>query len=125
MNLYVGNLNPESNADGLRTLFSEFGEVVSTKIIFDMNTGESRGFGFVEMADKGQGHDAIDNLDVSYFEGNIISVKEAKQNNNRNSRGGGGYNKPRYPRNSGSSGYSRGNYGNSSYGNSDDKYNRL
>jgi len=104
MNLFVGNLHPETNAEGLRTLFKEFGEVVSSKVIFDSATGASRGFGFVEMGDKTQGFDAIDNLDCSYFEGNIISVKEAKQNNTNTGRGGSGggggrpFNKPRTPR---------------------------
>jgi len=87
MNIFVGNLNPETVADSLKTLFSEFGEVVSYKVIFDGATGTSRGFGFVEMADKYSAQNAIDNLDMTYFEGNIISVKEAKQNN---TSGGGG-----------------------------------
>ena len=104
MNLFVGNLNPETNAAGLRRLFSEFGEVVSSKVIIDNATGMSRGFGFVEMADKFHSFDAIDNLDATFFEGNIISVKEAKQNNtkgNTGNFGGGGGNrsfKPRPPR---------------------------
>jgi RNA recognition motif-containing protein len=101
MNLFVGNLNPVTNADGLKMLFSEFGDVVSSKVIFDMATGTSRGFGFVEMNDKNQGFDAIDNLDCSYFEGNIISVKEAKQNGTKPGGGGGNnhsFNKPRSPR---------------------------
>ena len=51
----------------------------------------SRGFGFVEMADKFHSYDAIDNLDSIFFEGNIISVKEAKQNNTKSGSGGGGY----------------------------------
>ncbi len=83
MNLFVGNLNPDTVATSLRPLFEEFGEVISTKIIFDNATGISRGFGFVEMADKFHGFDAIDNLDATFFEGNIISVKEAKQNNTK------------------------------------------
>lgn len=86
MNLFVSNLNPETRAEALKTLFADFGEVVSAKVIFDSATGASRGFGFVEMAERNQSHDAIDNLDMSYFEGNIINVKEAKQNN----AGGGG-----------------------------------
>ena len=106
MNIFVGSLNPETTADSLRTLFSEFGEVMSSKVIFDNATGMSRGFGFVEMSNLGASQDAIDNLDMSYFEGNIISVKEAKQNNtggggnnrggnrfNNNRGGGGGYNR--------------------------------
>ena len=105
MNLFVGNLNPETNAAGLRRLFSEFGEIVSSKVIIDNATGMSRGFGFVEMADKFHSYDAIDNLDATFFEGNIISVKEAKQNTTKGSTGsfggsGGGNKsfKPRPPR---------------------------
>jgi len=109
MNLFVGNLNPDTVAAHLRPLFSEFGEVVSAKIIIDNATGMSRGFGFVEMADKFHAFDAIDNLDSTFFEGNIISVKEAKQNNTTS--GGGGFagkkpfNKPRSPRPPGSGGF--------------------
>jgi RNA recognition motif-containing protein len=106
MNLFVANLSPETNADGLKTLFSEFGPVVSSKVIYDPTTGASRGFGFVEIEDKFQSYAAIDNLDCSFFEGNIISVKEAKQNNTKGgggggnrpfNRGGGGGNRPQRP----------------------------
>jgi len=109
MNLFVGNLNPVTTAAGLRQLFSEFGEVVSSKILMDNVTGQPRGFGFVEMADKFHSFDAIDNLDATFFEGNVISVKEAKQNNDSRGGGrkpgfkpggfkpaGGGFNKPAY-----------------------------
>ncbi len=89
MNIFVGNLNPETVADGLRTLFSEFGEILSSKVIIDNATGMSRCFGFVEIADTIAAQDAIDNLDMSFFEGNIISVKEAKQSNTRPAPGGG------------------------------------
>jgi|GEM_PF-505237 len=89
MNLFVGNLNPETTVTNLRKLFSEFGEIVSAKIIFDNATGMSRGFGFVEMADKFHAYDCIDNIDCTFFEGNIISVKEAKQNNAKPGQGGG------------------------------------
>ncbi len=101
MNLFVGNLNPETTAASLRPLFSEFGEIVVAKVIIDNATGMSRGFGFVEMADKFHALDAIDNLDCTFFEGNIISVKEAKQSNSSGGRGGGQGNRsfrPRTPR---------------------------
>lgn len=118
MNLFVGNLSPETTDADLRTIFSEFGEVLSARVLKDMDTGVSRGFGFVEMADKGASFDAIDNLDYTYLQGNIISVKEAKPKTgdrggdrrgpgNRmgggNSSGGGfkkpyNSNKPPYPR---------------------------
>ena len=90
MNLFVGNLHPETSAASLRTLFSQFGEVLSSKVIMDNATGTSRGFGFVEMGDKYHANDAVDNLDQTFFEGNIISVKEAKQSN---TKGGGGGNR--------------------------------
>lgn len=131
MNLFVGNLNPETNINSLRPLFAEFGEVVSAKIIFDNATGMSRGFGFVEMADKFHAMDAIDNLDCTFFEGNIISVKEAKQNNSRTGGGpggnrGGGQNRsfrPRTPRTDYNSNRG-GDYGNRSndYGNRSNDY---
>ncbi len=87
MNLFVGNLSPETSESSLRDLFAQFGEVVSVKIIIDPATGLPKGFGFVEMADKFHSYDAVDNLDMTFFEGSVISVKEAKQNNKA---GGGG-----------------------------------
>ena len=98
MNLFVGNLNPETTVTNLRALFAEFGEIVSAKIIYDNATGMSRGFGFVELADKFQAFDCIDNIDATYFEGNVISVKEAKQNNSKPGAGGNKSFKPRGPR---------------------------
>lgn len=89
MNLFVGNLNPETTLNHLEALFSEYGPIVSAKIITDKDTGMSRGFGFIEFADKFHAFDAIDNLDTTFFEGNIISVKEAKQNNGKGGSGGG------------------------------------
>ncbi len=99
MNLFVGNLNPETTAASLRKLFSEFGEIVSSKVIIDNATGMSRGFGFVEMADKFHSYDAIDNLDAIFFEGSVISVKEAKGNAVKGGGSkGGGFKKPFKPR---------------------------
>lgn len=80
MNLFVGNLSPDTTNGQLVKLFSEFGYVLSARIIIDPSTGKSRQFGFVSMADHVEAIDAIDNLDMSYFQGNIISVKEAKGN---------------------------------------------
>ena len=98
MNLFIGNLHPTTSEDSLRTLFSEFGEIVSVKIPIDQETGQPRGFGFVEMADKFESFDAIDNIDGTYFEGQVITVKESKPKNQGgggggfrgNNRGGGG-----------------------------------
>jgi len=97
MNLFVGNLNPETTADSLRTLFSEFGVVLSSKIIIDKATGMSRGFGFVEIEDKFHSYDCIDNIDSIFFEGNVISVKEAK-GNTTGGAGGGSHGRPQQKR---------------------------
>jgi RNA recognition motif-containing protein len=90
MNLFVGNLSPETNEQSLRDLFSEFGAISSVKIIIDPQTGMPKGFGFVEMEEKFSAFDAIDNLDATYFQGTIISVKEAKSNKTASRPGGGG-----------------------------------
>lgn len=78
MNLYVSNLDPETTEQDLEKAFSEFGAIKSLKIIVDRETNISKGYGFVEMEDKGAGFDAIDYLDMSYLKGNIINVREAK-----------------------------------------------
>lgn len=80
MNLFIGNLNLETSEQHLRDLFSEFGNIVSVKIIMDPQTAMPKGFGFVEMEDKFAAYDAMDNLDVTYFMGNIINVREARSN---------------------------------------------
>ncbi len=92
MNLFIGNLSPETTEDALRQAFAEFGVVLSVKIPIDNATGLPRGFGFVEMEDKFHALDAIDNLDTTYFQGTIISVKESKPKNQggSNNRQGGG-----------------------------------
>jgi RNA recognition motif-containing protein len=108
MNLFVGNLSLETTEDAIRKIFSEFGEIVSAKVLVkeDPATGQPRKFGFVEMADKFQAYDAIDNIDSTFFLGNIITVKEAKPqggghgghgNRNRRPSSGGG-NRPRFNR---------------------------
>jgi len=78
MNLFVGNLSPDTTNGDLLKLFNEFGYVLSARVIIDPTTGRSRQFGFVSMADRFEAFDAIDNLDMTYFQGQIISVKEAK-----------------------------------------------
>ena len=89
MNLFVGNLSPETTEKHLSDAFSEFGKITAVKIIIDSATGLPKGFGFVEMDEKYSAYDAIDNLDATYFHGTIISVKEAKSNKTNNRSGGG------------------------------------
>ncbi len=78
MNLFVSNLDHSVNEDALRALFSEFGPVVSVKIIIDKPTGMSKGFGFIEMSNESQAMTAIEKLsNVEYF-GRRLSVSKAK-----------------------------------------------
>ncbi len=88
MNIFVSNLNFKVKSEDLKTLFSNYGEVVSSKVITDKFSGKSRGFGFVEMKNDDDGQKAINELNQKEFEGRNISVSVAKprtENPNRNS----------------------------------------
>lgn len=89
MNIFVARLSPNTDEDSLRNLFSPFGDVTSAKIIMDRDTGRSKCFGFVEMADS-EGNEAIQALNDSEYEGNTIVVKKAQP---RENSGGGGFNR--------------------------------
>jgi RNA recognition motif-containing protein len=78
MNLFVANISREVNTDALKALFSEFGEVTSVKIISDKYTGESKGFGFVEMLNDNQALEAIKKLSNATFFGKNLSVSKAR-----------------------------------------------
>lgn len=78
MNIYVGNLPWSTTEESLRSLFESFGEVDSAKVITDRETGRSRGFGFVEMADEDSARDAQSALDGGEFEGRSLKVNEAR-----------------------------------------------
>ncbi len=86
MNIYVGNLAPDTTEEELRKTFAEFGQVASAKIIKDRYTFESRGFGFVEIPNKAQAQEAIDGLNGTDLGGNILRVNEARPRR----EGGGG-----------------------------------
>ena len=90
MKLYVGNLSYEMTEEQLNTLFSEAGEVSSAKIINDRQTGQPRGFGFVEMETKMEGQKAISMLNGRSVDGRPLAVNEAKPQQ-KGSFGGGGY----------------------------------
>ncbi len=95
MNIFVAKLNFKTEEDGLRSVFEEFGEVDSVKIIMDRDTGRSKGFGFVEMPNDDEAYDAISALNEAELDGRQIVVKKARpsKDNNRGGRGGGGYNR--------------------------------
>lgn len=91
MNLYVGNLPHTSTEAELRVAFEKFGTVSSAAIIKDKFSGESRGFGFVEMPAKAEAQAAMSQLNGKDFNGRALTVNEAKPREERgNSFGGGG-----------------------------------
>jgi len=75
--LYVGNLSYGTVEDGLRSAFQAFGNVVSAKIITDRDSGQSKGFGFVEMSSEDEAHAAIDGMNGQNLDGRAVRVNEA------------------------------------------------
>jgi len=102
MNIYVSNLSFNVQDEDLREFFTPYGEVSSAKVITDRETGRSRGFGFVEMADETASKKAIAELDGATVENRSISVSVAKPREERSSgerrnyNNGNSYNKNRY-----------------------------
>jgi RNA recognition motif-containing protein len=90
MNIYVGNLPYSLTEDDLKAAFSEFGEVSSANIIMDKMSGQSKGFGFVEMPDDSEADQAIKALNESALNGRNIKVNQARPRGERSPR------RPRY-----------------------------
>jgi len=88
--LYVGNLPYSFAGSDLENLFSEYGEVAYVSVISDRETGRSRGFGFVEMANDQDATAAIDALNGFDCDGRKLVVNEARERENRPGGGGGG-----------------------------------
>lgn len=88
MKLYVGGLAYSITEKDLETLFTEQGQVVSVVVIKDRDSGQSKGFGFVEMADVKEGQNAIKTLNGKEVSGRSIMVNEARPQEDRNSGGG-------------------------------------
>jgi len=78
MNLFVARLNSSTTTKDLQKLFSHYGLVTTVKIIFDQVTGQSKRYGFVEMPNNHEAHEAIQELDETSFQENIISVRESR-----------------------------------------------
>ena len=93
--LYVGNLPFQTTEDELSDIFSEVGNVESVRIITDRETGRSRGFGFVEMADE-DAEKAISQFNGTDMNGRPLTVNEARPQTNRGGGGGGGGGYGRY-----------------------------
>jgi RNA recognition motif-containing protein len=88
MNLYVGNLAYSMDEHELEELFTKYGQVTSVKIIRDRETNRSKGFGFVEMADRGQAQEAINQLNNQVIKQRKIVVNEARPRKQPGDRGG-------------------------------------
>ncbi|PJA27560.1 MAG: RNA-binding protein [candidate division Zixibacteria bacterium CG_4_9_14_3_um_filter_46_8] len=86
MKLYVGNLSPKTTEDSLRQMFQGHGEVSTANIVTDRYTGESRGFGFVEMSTLSEAQSAITSLNGRELDGSLLKVNEARPRDD--SRGG-------------------------------------
>jgi RNA recognition motif-containing protein len=78
MNIYVGNLSYSVTSEELRKAFEQFGEVSAANVVTDKFTGQSKGFGFVEMPNKASGEAAIKQLDGADLMGRNIRVNEAR-----------------------------------------------
>ena len=89
MNIYVGNLSYDVSEENLRQAFESFGQVTSARIIKDKYSGQSRGFGFVEMLEQAQAQAAIKSLNGKELLGKQMSVNEARPRADRGRTGGG------------------------------------
>jgi len=90
MNIYVGSLSHDATEDDVRQAFEAFGEVISVNIIKDKFSGESRGFGFVEMPTKSEAEAAIAGLNGQDLKGRAVNVNEARPRAQGRGSGGGG-----------------------------------
>ncbi len=90
MNIYAGNLSYDVTEQDLQTAFEAFGKVESVNVIKDRFSGESRGFGFVEMPSNEEGKAAIEGLGGTQLKGKAITVNEARPKSNDRDRGGRG-----------------------------------
>jgi len=91
MNIYVGNLSYEVTEEDLQQAFEAFGQIASVSIIKDKYSGQSKGFGFVEMPAKAEAQSAIDGLNGKELKGRTLNVNEARpRTEGRGGRGGYG-----------------------------------
>jgi RNA recognition motif-containing protein len=88
--LFVGNLSYSVDGAALRALFEQHGQVDSADVVTDRSTGQSKGFGFVEMADDGEAQAAIEGLNGVKHGGRTLNVSEARSRDDRGGAGGRG-----------------------------------
>ena len=88
--LYVGNLSFRVTSEDLQEYFAAAGAVESANVVFDRETGRSRGFGFVEMASEDDANNAIAQFNGQEYDGRNMVVNEARPREDRGGGGGGG-----------------------------------
>jgi RNA recognition motif-containing protein len=89
--LYIGGLSYSTTSDGLREFFAQSGNVLSATVITDRFSGQSRGFGFVEMASSGEAQTAIKQFNGHDLKGRALRVNEAIDKSNGGGGGHGGW----------------------------------
>ena len=95
-NIFVGNLSFAATEDTIRSLFETHGSVGRVNIVTDRDTGQPRGFGFVEMANDGEGEKTIAALNGTDVDGRTLNVNEARPKAERSGGGGGGFGRKRW-----------------------------
>jgi RNA recognition motif-containing protein len=100
MRIYVGNLSYRTTEEELRALFEAYGDVAEVRVITDRETGRSRGFAFVEMANEAEARAAIEGLNEKEHMGRALRINEAQPRKD----GGGGGRRERRPRRGGGGG---------------------
>lgn len=90
MNIYVGNLALNVTDEDLKSTFGAYGRIASAKVIKDMTSGDSKGFGFIEMPSQTEAMTAIQNLNGKELNGRTIVVNEARPREDKRGGGGGG-----------------------------------
>jgi len=90
MNIFIAKLSASTTSEDLKSLFEEYGEVTSAKVIFDKETGNSKKYGFVEMTNDTEAYSAIENLNECEYDNSQIVVKKARPKQSTGGGGGGG-----------------------------------
>lgn len=96
MNIYVGNLSYQTTEQDLRSAFEAFGAVGRATVIMDRETGRSKGFGFVEMANNSEADAAIKAMNGRNLNGRTVRVNQAEERKPRDNAGGGGAQRRRF-----------------------------
>ena len=123
--LYVGNLPFDTSEDDLHQLFSAHGQIVSAKLITDMETGRSRGFGFVEMSSEDEAKAAIEKMNKAKVGDRELTVNEARPRPEKSSGGRGGFGGGRGGFGGGNGGGGRGGFGGGNSGGGYGRSNRY